>query len=101
MTFAPPAFLDAEAIAKHMSSCAEGAQSPVVLQQSLTEYPDPTIAPHLLWGGTSLLLLYRVYRGGRAARGIFLALALFGLVVFGLQFGSGVRELLLAGAYGV
>lgn len=54
----------------------------VVAQEALTIYPGGQGAQHAFWGGMSLLLLYRVHRGGELARRIFLVIALFGVVVF-------------------
>jgi hypothetical protein len=54
----------------------------VVAQEALTVYPEGQGAQHAFWGGISLLLLYRVYRGGELARRIFLVIALFGAGLF-------------------
>lgn len=72
----------------------------VVVQESLTVYPAGAVGSHLFWGAVSLFLLYRVYRGGRVACMLFLALAVVGVTLFVWQFGSDVRASLLTLAFG-
>ena len=54
----------------------------VVVQQALTVYPEGQGGQHVFWGGISLFLLYRVYRGGDLARRTFLGISAIGAGVF-------------------
>ena len=77
-------------------SAAGGA---VVVQELATTYPVPGAGPRLFWGALSFFLLYRIWRGGRLAWKVFLAVASVGVLLYGLQAATGGRVLVLAGAY--
>lgn len=77
------------------------ALAAVVVQQSLTTYPEPDVGYHLLWGGFSVFLLYRIYRGSQVARGLFLALAVLGAAIYATGIGSQDRASWLALAFAV
>ena len=55
----------------------------VVVRRALT-YPEGQGGQHVFWGGISLFLLYRVYRGGDLARRTFLGISAIGAGVSSL-----------------
>ncbi|WP_147066032.1 hypothetical protein [Knoellia locipacati] len=62
----------------------------VMVQEALTVYSAEQGFQHAFWGGISLFLLYRVYRGGDVARRIFLVVSVIGTgVLLGAPWRSG------------
>lgn len=77
----------------------------VVVEQTLLNYSQPGLGPHLFWGAISMFLLWRISRHGSASRYLFLIDAAIGVALYVLPFvfltRYDARAALLVVAYGV
>jgi hypothetical protein len=73
----------------------------VVVQQALTAYLDGGLGPYVVWGGLSLFLLYRVYRGSEVGRLVFASLAALGAILYASAIGEADWALASALTFGI